>query len=120
MEESVHLSQAVILLTAAVLIVASFRIIRLSPVIGYLAAGTAIGPFGLKLITDLQATAGFAEFGIIFLLFLIGLELSLERLRSMRKHVFGFGGAQLIITGVLIALFFMGIGGSTPAALIIG
>jgi len=108
------------LLCAAVLVVALFRLIRLSPVIGYLAAGTAIGPFGLKLANDVSTTAGIAEFGVIFLLFLIGLELSFERLRSMRKHVFEFGGAQLIITASLFGFFFMGFGGDAPAAIIIG
>ena len=85
MNDTSNLSQVLILLSAAVLIVATFRVVRLSPVIGYLAAGAAIGPFGLKLITDTAATAGIAEIGVIFLLFLISLELSLERLRGMRK-----------------------------------
>src|SRR5580704_14414531 len=120
MHESSHLLEIVILLCAAVIIVAVCRVIRISPVIGYLAAGTAIGPFGLKLIGNVEVTAGIAQFGIIFLLFLIGLELSLERLRSMRKHVFEFGGAQLVITSGLFALFFLGLGGHTDAAIIIG
>jgi CPA2 family monovalent cation:H+ antiporter-2 len=120
MHESPHLLQIVILLCAAVFIVAVCRVIRVSPVIGYLAAGTAIGPFGLKLISNIAVTTGIAQFGIIFLLFLIGLELSLERLRSMRKHVFGFGGAQFIVTAGLFALFFLGLGGHPDAALIFG
>lgn len=120
MHYSPHLTEIVILLCAAVLVVASFRVIRLSPVIGYLAAGAAIGPFGLRLISDMEANTGIAEFGVIFLLFLIGLELSFERLRSMRKHVFEFGGAQLVVTSVLFALFFMGFGGNAAVAIIIG
>ena len=120
MDESTHLSQIVILLCAAVLIVAVCRVIRLSPVIGYLAAGTAIGPFGLKLISDVQTTAGIASFGVIFLLFIIGLELSFERLRSMRKHVFEFGGAQVFVTSGFFAALFIGLGGAAPAAIIIG
>ena len=74
MPASNHLSEIVILLCAAVAIVAVFRRIRLSPVLGYLAAGAAIGPFGLKLIGNVETTAGIAEFGVIFLLFLIGLN----------------------------------------------
>src|SRR5690349_10232366 len=116
MNETVHLS-IVILLCAAVFIVAICRVIRVSPVIGYLAAGAAIGPFGLEVITDVQTTSGIAEFGVIFLLFLIGLELSFERLRDMRKHVFEFGGAQLIVTAGVFAAFFMGFGGDAPAAI---
>ncbi len=121
MHTSIHLTEVVILLCAAVLIVASFRVIRLSPVLGYLAAGAMIGPFGLALIKDVETTAGIAEFGVILLLFLIGLELSVERLKSMRKHVFGFGSAQVLVTILLYSLFFIGLnGGSGGAAIIIG
>lgn len=120
MYQSAHLSEILILLCAAVVIVAIFRLIRISPVIGYLAAGAVIGPFGLKLIGNVEGTAGIAEFGVIFLLFLIGLELSFARLRSMRTHVFGFGGAQLLITAGLFAAFFIGFGGQQEAAIIIG
>src|SRR5690606_12811477 len=120
MHTSASLSEIVILLCAAVLIVATFRVLRLSPVLGYLVAGTAIGPFGLGLISESSTSTGFAEFGVIFLLFLIGLELSFERLRSMRTHVFGFGGAQLLLTAGLIGFFSLGFGGSDQAAIIIG
>ena len=120
MSESSHLSQIVILLCAAVLIVAIGRVIRLSSIIGYLVAGAFIGPCGLKLIKNVDATADIAEFGVIFLLFIIGLELSIDRLRSMRKHVFGFGGAQMLITSGVFACLFIGIGGLAPAAIIIG
>jgi len=120
MHESNHLLQIVILLCAAVLIVAVCRIIKLSPVIGYLAAGAAIGPFGLKMIEDVETTTGIAEFGVIFLLFLIGLELSIDRLRGMRKHVFGFGGAQMLLSAGIFGAFYMGFGGAAPTAIIIG
>jgi CPA2 family monovalent cation:H+ antiporter-2 len=120
MVHSPHLQHIVIFLCAAVLVVAVFRVIRLSPVIGYLAAGAAIGPFGLRFITEYENTAGIAEFGVIFLLFLIGIELSLARLRSMRKHVFEFGGAQMLVTAGLFGVFFVVFDGSAPAAIIIG
>lgn len=120
MHEQQQLLQIVILLCAAVLIVTICRLLRLSPVIGYLAAGAAIGPFGLQLIENVQSTAGIAEFGVIFLLFLIGLELSYERLRSMRKHVFGFGGAQVLLTAGIYGAFCLGFGGSAATAIIIG
>jgi CPA2 family monovalent cation:H+ antiporter-2 len=119
MHPSIHLS-IVILLCAAVLIVTICRVLRLSPVIGYLAAGAAIGPFGLGLINDVDGTTGIAEFGVIFLLFIIGLELSFERLRSMRKHVFEFGGAQLLLTSSMFAALIIGMGGNTVEAIIIG
>ncbi len=121
MHSSVHLLEVVILLCAAVCIVTMFRIIRLSPVLGYLAAGTLIGPFGLGFIKDVATTAGIAEFGVIFLLFLIGLELSIDRLRSMRTHVFGFGSAQVLLTGTFFGLCFLAIGGGgEQAAVIVG
>lgn len=123
MLETHHLTEIVILLCAAVFVVAVFRTIRISPVIGYLAAGLAIGPFGLGLIQEVETTAGIAEFGVIFLLFLIGLELSFSRLRTMRKHVFGFGGAQLLITAAIFGAVFMNLGGAAAnaaTAIIIG
>lgn len=100
-----HLFEIVILLCAAVVIVAAFRTIRLSPVLGYLVAGTMIGPYGFGLIEDVKSMGSFAEFGIILLLFLIGLELSINRLVSMRSYVFGFGTAQVALTASLIGLF---------------
>jgi CPA2 family monovalent cation:H+ antiporter-2 len=120
MHHSMPLFEIVILLFAAVLTVSLFRILRLSPALGYLAAGTVIGPYGFSLISDMQTASGIAEFGVIFLLFLIGLELSFERLRSIRKHVFGFGSAQVLISALLFALFFMGLGGQAQSAIIIG
>ncbi len=120
MNESAPLSQIVILLCAAVLIVAISRMIRLSPVIGYLAAGAAVGKFGLNLVNDVEMTSSIAEFGVIFLLFIIGIELSIDRLRSMRKQVFGFGSAQMLITSAIFGCFFVGIGGQAAAAMIIG
>jgi CPA2 family monovalent cation:H+ antiporter-2 len=120
MHESSQLLEIVILLCAAVVIVTVFRTLRISPVIGYLAAGTIIGPYGLGVINDVDSTSGFAEFGVIFLLFLIGLELSFARLSSMRKHVFQFGGAQTFLSAGLFGLIVLGLGGSAPAAIIIG
>ncbi len=120
MHNSLFISEIVILLLAAVLVVSAFRVVRISPVLGYLVAGTIIGPFGFWFIKDVEATAGIAEFGIIFLLFIIGLELSFERLRSMRKHVFGFGSAQVLITGVVFTLFFLWLDGAADAAIIVG
>ena len=120
MQNSTFLFEIIILLLAAVVIVSVFRVVKLSPVLGYLVAGTIIGPFGLKLISDVETTKGIGDFGLIFLLFVIGLELSFERLRSMRKQVFGFGGLQVLLTGGLFALAFTIYGSSAQAAIIIG
>ena len=106
---SQQLPEILVLLAAAVLVVAVFRLLKLSPVLGYLVAGAAIGPHGFSVIKNVEQTAGVAEFGVVFLLFMIGLELSLERLQAMRKLVFGFGSAQVVLTAVVlggIALFF--------------
>ncbi|TIL61975.1 MAG: glutathione-regulated potassium-efflux system protein KefB, partial [Mesorhizobium sp.] len=97
------LRDAVILLLAAITVVPLFRRLGVNSVIGYLVAGVAIGPHGLALIRELEGTHRLAELGIVFMLFAIGLELSLERLRVMARYVFGFGVAQVVTTGVVLA-----------------
>jgi CPA2 family monovalent cation:H+ antiporter-2 len=92
-----------ILLTASVFVVLLFKQLKLSPVLGYFAAGAMIGDHGMKIV-NAESTTTFGEFGIVFLLFAIGLELTFERLQAMRKHVFGFGTLQVLITGTIIGL----------------
>ena len=117
---STPLPDLVILLAAAVAIVAAFRSMKLSPVLGYLVAGAVIGPTGLGVIKDLDTTSAIAEFGIVFLLFMIGLEMSFDRLKAMRKKVFGIGTAQVVVTGGLLLAMAMAMGQSLNAAIIIG
>ena len=107
-----QLISIVIFLVAAVGSVALFRLLRLSPVLGYLSAGLIIGPFGLEIIEPSESTGVFAEFGIIFLLFMIGLELSLERLKAMRRHVFEFGSLQVLACALVIGstAYYFGLG----------
>lgn len=114
------LPQILILLVAAVLVVALFRRLKLSPVLGYLVAGAAIGPYGLGFIRDITDTAIIAEFGVVFLLFIIGTELSLKRLQVMRHQVFGFGGAQVLITGLVLAIVVRLSGLPMEVAIVIG
>lgn len=109
-----------IFLLAAVGSVALFRTLRLSPVLGYLVAGLIIGPFGVSIIQPGESTETFAEFGIIFLMFMIGLEMSIERLKSMRRHVFEFGGMQVLLCGTVITLAAMYWGVAKDQAVIIG
>ncbi len=97
------LRDAVVLLLAAIIVVPLFRRFGVSSVIGYLVAGVAIGPHGLALIRELEGTHRLAELGIVFMLFAIGLELSLERLRVMARYVFGFGVAHAATTGAVLA-----------------
>lgn len=105
---------------------------RVSPVLGYLLIGGLIGPYGLGLlaealplaaflvIDDLDGVRALAEIGVVFLLFAIGLELSLDRLWAMRRLVFGLGSAQILLTGVVIGGVAYGWGNSGPAALVLG
>lgn len=114
------LNDIILLLAAAVFIVALFRKLRLNSVLGYFAAGALVGPHGLGHIKDVSAAGLIAEFGVVFLLFVIGLELSLERLKAMRLHVFGLGGAQVALTVAAIAGAAYGLGVAGETALIIG
>ncbi|XP_024388628.1 K(+) efflux antiporter 2, chloroplastic isoform X2 [Physcomitrium patens] len=92
-----------------------------SPVLGYLAAGVLIGPYALSIIQNVHGTKAIGEFGVVFLLFNIGLELSVERLSSMKKYVFGFGSAQVLATAVAVGYFtFLVSGASGPLAIVIG
>jgi len=98
------LTQALIFLTVAVVAIPIFQRLGLGSVLGYLAAGAAVGPSGLALIADPQETLAIGEFGVVFMLFVIGLELQPSRLWQLRVPVFGFGGLQVLLTGGLIAL----------------
>ncbi len=114
------LPDIVILLAIAVLAVALFRALRLSPVLGYLVAGTLIGSGGFDMLADIQNTAAIAELGVVLLLFLIGLDLSWDRLKTLRKKIFGIGGTQMLLTSALLSAILLGLGLSTTQALIVG
>ena len=106
------LADVIYLLGAAIVVVTCFKKLNLSPVLGYLFAGTAIGPYGLKLVEYTDTTAEIAEFGIVFLLFSIGLELNWDRLKAMRSYVFGLGFLQVSLTSALFIFIchFLGLG----------
>src|SRR5512135_2228654 len=114
------LEQAAIYLGTAVVLVTLFRRLRLGAVLGYLAAGALIGPWGFGLIGDVNSTLSFAELGVALLLFLIGLELEPSRLWALRRPVFGYGGAQVVVTGSLLTLAGALLGLTWPAAVIAG
>ena len=101
-----YLFVVIMLLLTAVIIIATCRSLKISPVLGYFVAGAAIGKYGFALIVPGKGIELFGEIGIVFLLFVIGLELTIDRLMSMRKHVFGFGGLQVLLTSILITLVF--------------
>ncbi len=114
------LEQVAIFLLTAVLIVPLFQRLKLGAVLGYLVSGMIIGPWGLGLIGDIESTLKFSEFGVVLLLFLIGLELEPRRLWTLRNSVFGLGGAQVALTEVVIGTIAMAAGFSWQAALITG
>ncbi len=121
-----------LVLGTAGVVVPLVRHFGISPVLGYLAAGAIIGPLGLGslkyewpllhflTIRDAQNVAGIAEFGVVFLLFLIGLELSLGRLSTMRRLVFGLGGLQVVITSAALFGVCLLLGIEAAAALVFG
>lgn len=108
-------SDALVILGTAGVLIPIARKLGVSPVLGYLGAGALLGPLGLGAfvdhfppltwftITDTQSISGWAQLGVVFLLFLIGLELSFQRLTTMRRLVLGMGGLQVVVTAVLIA-----------------
>jgi monovalent cation:H+ antiporter-2, CPA2 family len=103
-----------------VIVVPIFRRFRASAVLGYLVAGSAIGPHGLDLLRGPRAVTALADLGVIFLLFSIGLGLSVERLSSLRRYVFGLGTLQVVITTLAITLTLRLAGVSGDAALVLG
>lgn len=114
------LEQAAIFLLTAVLLVPLFQRLKLGAVLGYLVAGMIIGPWGIGVVADAKVTLHVAEFGIVLLLFLIGLELDPARLWALRRAVFGLGGAQVGVTGVVLALAGLAFGLRWEAAVVAG
>jgi len=115
-----HLEEVLVFLIAAVCIVPLFRWFKSSAVLGYLAAGLLLGPHALRLIEDPDSVLLLADLGVIFLLFTIGLELSIERLKLMRHYVFGLGTVQVALTALLIGGAVFATGQSVEAALVVG
>ena len=89
-------------LLAAVLGVVACRSLKLPPMLGYLMVGVVIGPNALGLAQDEAGVRHLGEFGVVFLMFVIGLEFNLPKLRSMRRHVFGLGLFQVVLTMLLV------------------
>lgn len=100
----VDLVQVVALLGAGVIAVPLFKRLGLGSVLGYLAAGLAIGPFGLGLVSDPQAVLHAAELGVVMFLFIVGLEMEPAKLWALRKQIFGLGVLQVALCGILLTL----------------
>jgi glutathione-regulated potassium-efflux system ancillary protein KefC len=102
MEHTTWLTDTLVYLAAAVLAVPIAKFVGLGSIIGYLAAGILIGPWGLKFVTNPQDMLHFSEFGVVLMLFLVGLELEPRRLWSLRKPIFGWGSVQLFGSAALM------------------
>jgi len=113
-----ELGHVAALLAAGVVAVPIFRKLGLGSVLGYLAAGVAIGPFGLALFREPQTILHVAEFGVVIFLFIIGLEMRPKRLWGMRKEIFGLGSAQVGLAGLALTLVAMAAGVSAPVAFV--
>src|SRR6185295_9095933 len=109
-----------IILTSAVIGASLAERLKLGSIIGYLAAGLIIGPAILNLIHDVQAPQALAELGIVFLLFTVGLELPVERLRQLPKTMFALGALQMVVTTALLAGGGLLMGMSGPQAVALG
>jgi K+:H+ antiporter len=112
--------EAAIVLGAAIVGVLLAERLRLGSVLGYLVAGVAIGPAGLGFVTNIEATQTLAELGVVFLLFMVGLELPLERIRVMPPAILWLGGGQILLTGVAVGVLVMAFGGGVSAAVVVG
>jgi len=115
-----HLIQnAIVYLSATVIAVPIMKRLGLGSVLGYLAAGTAIGPWGLGFVENVDDIRHFAEFGVVLLLFIIGLELKPKRLWKMRRPIVGMGGSQLLFTSTLLFLIGLALGYSFNVSLVV-
>jgi len=112
------LNGTLVYLAAAVLAVPLARFFKLGSIIGYLAAGIVIGPWGLQFVTNPQDMLEFSEFGVVLMLFLVGLELEPQRLWSLRKPIFGWGSVQLFSSAALMVGAAMAFGLGWQVALV--
>lgn len=120
MQDHSFLQYAVVLLLATVIAVPLAKRWRLGAVLGYLGAGALIGPSGLALVVNTEQISHISEFGVVLMLFVIGMEVSPQRLWVMRRNVFGAGSLQVVITAALIGGIVFSLGMNWKASLIVG
>ncbi len=114
------LSEVIVFLVATVVVVPLAKALRLSPILGYLAVGIAAGPSGLGLVEKVEEVRAFAELGVVFLLFAVGLELSFERLKTFAPMIFGLGTAQVVVSAAAIGAVAFYWGNSVQVSVILG
>ena len=117
---SSHLSEFLIFIGFSIVIVPLFQKLGFGSVLGYLIAGIIVGPFGLKLIADFENVSHLSEFGVVFLLFMIGLEIQPRKLWSMRRHLLQLGGLQILFCSLAFFALGMYFDLSPAAALVLG
>lgn len=117
--QSPYLQELLIILAAAVAVVPLVRRFRASAVLGYLVAGVLVGPHGLSLVRQVEAANTVGQFGVVFLLFSIGLSLSVERLVTLRRYVFGLGMAQVTATAAALWIMLRLLGVPAAAGLVL-
>jgi CPA2 family monovalent cation:H+ antiporter-2 len=120
MAEHRHLLDVLILLLALLAFVPPFQRLKMGSVLAYLTAGIVVGPSSLGLISDIDATRPFAELGVVFMLFTIGLEISPERLKLFGRNLYGLAAAQVIVTSLALALCAWRLGFAPLPAFIVG
>lgn len=114
------LDTILILLVVSVIAVSLFRRLSLPPILGYLFVGLLVGPYGMGWIQQNEDTRILAEFGVVFLLFTVGLEISLPQMTAMRREVLGLGGSQVLLTTIVAAVLAWLLGLSVEAAFVVG
>ncbi len=114
------LADVLLLLAATLLVVASLRRLRLPPILGFLTVGIALGPNALGWVEDTETTSVLAEFGIVFMLFTLGLEFSLPRMIAMRNEVFALGTAQVVLTSLAAGAVGWWLGAPPEVAIVLG
>ncbi|MEG1770215.1 MAG: cation:proton antiporter, partial [Comamonas sp.] len=115
-----QLISIITLLGAAVIAVPLFKRFGLGSVLGYLAGGLAIGPYGLGLVNDAQTIIHIAELGVVMFLFVIGLEMKPSHLWNLRGQIFGLGSMQVVLCGVLLTAVSMAFGFSWQVSFVCG
>ncbi len=118
--EGGFLREALVYLLAAVIAAPLFNRLKLGSILGYLVAGVVIGPYLLNAVGDAEDAMHFAEFGVVILLFLIGLEVRPGQLWNLRTSIFGLGGSQVLGGGLVLALAAMTLGLDWRPAIAVG
>lgn len=112
--------EALEFLAATTIVIPVFRRLNLSPILGFLMAGVILGPHGLRLVKDVEDIRALADCGVLFLLFEMGLELSLDRLRKLRKYAFGLGFVQVTLSALVLGLGAYAMGGTLAESAVVG